>query len=396
MSSETAEYALFSGPEVARLLQLALTGNPGAELPAFTVRLHRLHHRPGTDVSAGYEVSYDLPDGTPVTEYLVATTSELPADARAVKLSGEGMELSVWRHPDDPYLPGLAPACDAANVAGWLGTDTPVEVEVVAYRPMRRAVLRYAWGDEVAFAKVVRPKRVDDLVARHRMLAAAGVSPAVLGEPVPGVVLVETAAGESLATVFAAAMHGKGTLPEPASVTAFLDRLPAAAMTLRHRESWSDRVEFHGAAAATALETRQDEVLELVGELKALLTAPVGPNVPTHGDFYEANIFVRDGSLHHVIDVDSLGPGRREDDLACLLAHMVVLPALSAAHYEGLESVIEHWAEVFERQVPSVVALRARVAAVVLSLVAGGSGDQPAIRLELAREWVNRAHAAAE
>lgn len=396
MSNETAEYELFSGPEVPRLLQLALTGSPDIELQEFTVQLHKLHHRPGTDVSAGYEVSYVLPDGTAVSEYLVATTNDLPEDARAVRLTGEGMSLSVWRHPDDPFLPALGPACSAVEVADWLGSDEEVGVEVVSYRPMRRAVLRYTIGDDVVFAKVVRPRRVGDLAARHLMLAEAGISPAVLGEPAPGALLLASAHGQSLATVFAAARQGHGTVPDPQAFVTFLDRLPQAAMRLRRRESWSERVEFHGAAAAMAVADREDEVVGLVRELEQLLAAaPLGPEVPTHGDFYEANIFVADDLPHHVIDVDSLGPGYREDDLACLLAHMAVLPALSPDHYAGLESVCMEWAETFEQSVRSVVALRARVAAVILSLVAGGSGGQREVRLDLAQQWAARARAAA-
>ena len=52
-----------------------------------------------------------------------------------------------------------------------------------------------------------------------------------------------------------------------------------------------------------------------------------GPIQPVHGDFYEANIFVSPDASHvtGVIDVDSLGPGHRVDDWACLLGHMSVL-----------------------------------------------------------------------
>lgn len=393
MSSEAAEYALFSGPDVLRLLQLALTGSPEVELEGFSAQLHKLHHRPGTDVSAGYEVTY-VSDGSQVTEYLVATTNKLPADARAVRLTGDGMSLAVWKHPDDPYLPGLAAACDATVVAQWLGAPAAPGVDIVSYRPMRRAVLRYVQANRDIFAKVVRPRRLPDLTARHRLLSEAGMAPAVIAEPAPGVALVDSAAGESLATALAAAVRGAGVLPEAESFIRFLDRLPATAMSLQRRASWSERVGFHGAAAAAALTQREAEVAGVVRDLQRLLAvAPVGPEVPTHGDFYEANIFVKNGQPHHLIDVDSVGPGFREDDLACLIAHMVVLPTLSPTHYTGLDGVISRWAEAFERHVVSVVALRARVAAVVLSLVAGGRGDQRGIRLDLAQNWMQRARA---
>ena len=71
-----------------------------------------------------------------------------------------------------------------------------------------------------------------------------------------------------------------------------------------------------------------------------------------------------------LLDVDSLGPGHRVDDLACLLGHVSVLDHLAPASYPHLRPVLEVWTRLAEQQVDPV-SLRARCAGVVLSLVAG-------------------------
>ncbi len=60
-------------------------------------------------------------------------------------------------------------------VGGWLGA--PVELEMLAYRPLRRAVLS-AHGDRAAFIKVLRPDKAPGPgAARQRLLHAAGLAP---------------------------------------------------------------------------------------------------------------------------------------------------------------------------------------------------------------------------
>ena len=112
--------------------------------------------------------------------------------------------------------------------------------------------------------------------------------------------------------------------------------------------------------------------------------------MPTHGDFYEANIFTADGRVSAVIDLDSLGPGLREDDLATLLGHLAVLRSLAPTIYPHGDELVIEWFEVLARTCDPA-ALAARVAGVVLSLVAGTTPDLAAERLATAEEWFGRA-----
>ncbi len=336
-----------------------------------------------------YEVTYPTPDGA-AREYLVATTAEV--EGRVATLTREGLSVSVWRHPDDPRLPGLPAACDPATVAAWLGA-APGEVadlETVGYRPLRRAVLRARLGSTTAFVKVVRPEKSPPLVERQRLLDNAVLGPRLVTVPAAGVIVTQACEGLSLARTLVDAASG-GPLPSPESLVALLDRLPAEALALRERPAWSARASFHGAAAAAVLPERANQVASLVGAIDTLLAvAPVGPRVPTHGDFYEANIFVTDGVPACLIDVDSVGPGLREDDLATLLGHLAVLPDLAPTQYPHVAAITERWCEAFEAMVDPT-ALRVRVAAVILSLIAGTTRDHALERLALSQEWLRRA-----
>ena len=71
-----------------------------------------------------------------------------------------------------------------------------------------------------------------------------------------------------------------------------------------------------------------------------------------------------------VVDIDTVGPGRRADDLACLLAHLSTVQRMSADQAIGLNRLLNLWMPVFEARVDPTE-LRLRAAAVVISLATG-------------------------
>lgn len=422
---------LLTGPESAAMLQAALTGEPDGTVPGFGSRVDQVHDRPGAEVSATYQVSY-LQGGRTVTDHLVATTAEVRT---AATVERDGLTVRVWRHPADPRLPGLAGACTPEVLAGWLpgapsdtgataddvpertgptaaipagtGADVadpgttpdaadpgtgPDVTDLLVYRPLRRAVLRTRRGGLTYFTKVVRPRHGDLLRQRHTLLA--GLGPDVVAAPAPGVLVTAHAPGTSLAVALSAWQLGESTVaPDPAAALDLLDRLPPAAVDLPARPSWTDRVDFHTATAAATLPRHAEEIRQLGAQIEQLATAyPVGPVVPTHGDFHEGNIFCQDGRPTRMIDIDTVGPGRREDDLACLTAHLAVLPDLSPGHYPRGAEVADRYARTFEETTPMHPgAFRIRVAGVLLSLVAGSPPATALTRLDLARAWAWRA-----
>ncbi len=379
--------ALLTGPDAAGAVRCALAAL-GFGRDEVAVERRRVHHRPGADTTVLFAAS------TPGRGEREVVLTDAAVAAPAVSFEVAGQPLRAWLHPQDPRLPALRAALDPVTVRAWLGasaTAGAVETELLSYRPLRRAVVRVTAGRRRFYVKVWRPGRADDVIARHRALDAAGVGPRVLGVPAPGALLVQDAVGVPLATRLAEWNAGRGGLPDPLAVPAFLDRLPDALLRFPARPAWSDRTDFHGAAAVAALPDQAGEIRRIGEHLRRVLAlGPEAPRVPTHGDFYEANVFLGPAGFTSMIDVDTAGPGRRVDDLACLLGHLAVLPDLSPAHYHRLPEITHAWAAAFERVVDPVD-LRARVAGVLLSLVGGASRPHALARLDLCRAWLYRA-----
>jgi hypothetical protein len=258
------------------------------------------------------------------------------------------------------------------------------------------------------FLKVLHTK-AEDLALRHQLLHSAGVPvptvrlPADAAGPTDAVrdstIGLNMAPGRSLATALAAQQA------HPISTThllSVLDRMPRECLDLERKDSWSDRIEDHAGAARAAfpaLQTRIDAVLARV--LEGLATFQPGAVVPTHGDLYEANIFVDESRVSALLDLDGVGPGYRVDDLSCLLAHLAVLPSLDRRYGDVPRQL--RWLT------PALMAdvarhggdprgLWVRAASVVLTLVAGIPGeDHPddltaaTDRLGLADQLLDRA-----
>lgn len=395
---ESDQVELLTG-DGARPIIAAALGTEGSQLVEW--RAHALHHRPGAGVSVGYSVTVRGPDGTTSEQYVCATTGRItdPASPGLVRLDHPGASISVhvWRHPHDPELPALAAACEPAAVSEILGM--PVAVSIVSYRPTRRCVVKATVNDEPqSYLKVVRPKTLDDLVQRHMILDASGVPvPRVMYSDERGLVALTPAGGRPMARFLADGLDDDAATLD--AVVGILDRFPADVMRLPRHPSWSERVEYYGHAAATALPEEAERAGEISDAVTRLMqSSDPGPLVPTHGDFYEANITMHSQTdVAALLDVDSVGPGYRVDDLACLLGHVSVLPCLAPATYPEVPGTLAVW---WQHLVAGVdqTALAARAAAVTLSLVAGAKkpdGDEwrtdALHRLAQAEHWLTLA-----
>ena len=91
-----------------------------------------------------------------------------------------------------------------------------------------------------------------------------------------------------------------------------------------------------------------------------------------------------------MIDIESAGPGHLVDDLATLMAHLVVLPDLSAVHYAQLPGLIDRWYAAFCDVVDGPT-LRARTAGLILGLMSGAGEARASARLDRALAWAPRA-----
>jgi len=197
-------------------------------------------------------------------------------------------------------------------------------VEVVAYRPTERAVVRIDGERRRGYVKVLPPHDVARLVAHHDLLAGAGLPvPAVLCvEEAAGVVVLAEIAGTTLRERARAGRAGWPTAGELASLLDVLHALPAPGPSGR-RSRIADGA-GHAALLATVLPHLAPPLDELAGTFDAEADAVRARSGATvHGDVHEGQLVVGpDGSIRGVLDLDDVGAGDPLDDLGTLAAHL--------------------------------------------------------------------------
>ncbi len=185
---EQETIALLQSDVVGELLEHALAA-AGWELGSW--ELVSVHHRPGAGATGVYSLEVRRAGrvfGSPrhaVTEpapmHACITSCAIPHPTpRVAVFHRRGTDaLSVWVHPADPLLPGLAFALDPARMTPFgLGPGREpdeTELDLRSYRPLRRAVVLARNGEDHGYLKVLRHQGAKPLADRHRMLRAAGV-----------------------------------------------------------------------------------------------------------------------------------------------------------------------------------------------------------------------------
>jgi hypothetical protein len=390
------DLALLTGDEAEDLLGAALA-TTDEELVTWRVR--QVDHRPGASTTVSYDARVRGRHGE-LDRVLGASTGLRGASPTpgVLALSDGSTEVAVWRFSDDPGLPALAGAVDETAVRELLTAygvaPGPVSLTVRSYRPRRRAVVEVRAPGCRVFLKVLRPRKVAELHERHRLLHGAGVPvPRSLGWTGDGLLVLEGLSGTTLRTRL---REGGSPAPDGAALLALLDRLPETVCALPLRRAWADEADHYAAVIASALPAEAERCAQLARRIGD--DGGAGPAVePTHGDFYETQLLLDGGRISGLLDVDTAGPGRRADDLACLLAHVSVLALMDPAHRSSSNALGARWLRHFDAHVdPSD--LRRRVAGVVLSLATGPHRVQerhwPAAttaRLDLVERWLDSA-----
>ncbi|WP_186304393.1 phosphotransferase [Kocuria palustris] len=388
-----------------------------------------LHHRPGAGVTGVFAVRLRgrpfapearwpglLPLQHPEEVVVCLSTGAMPGpgalgdasggswgDPGAVRVRTEGCALTGWLWEGDPWLPGLRSSAELAARRDGAGRLLPAPV---SYRPTRRAVLRLhapGAGDPAAWLKIVRPEREGELTRRHAMLREGGVPvPRPLGATGDGGVLLAHLPGVPASR---ATDGGGAARLEAEHLLALHDRLPASVMELPRRPSWTERVLDYAQAAIAALPEAAEEIGGLAAAIDAARrAADDAALVPSHGDFHAGNVLIGPrlldpalGPITGLLDLDSIGPGRLDDDLACCLAHRCAQRSPAADDGSPLSAPpIAAALAVFD-QVVDPASLRVRISGVLLSLVASagrrGGHDAAAMRLRQAQQALRAADA---
>ncbi|SDB89239.1 Ser/Thr protein kinase RdoA involved in Cpx stress response, MazF antagonist [Raineyella antarctica] len=364
-------------------------------------RMDHVDHQPGRGTTATYRahVAWDWGEATEIVG-VTARVGGADAGDRAserVYHDAEGHEVTVWIYPADPELPGLASAAYAEGVAelvndhglwipqgGALAGKRPyvspgdIRLDVVGYRPRQRAVLRadVHVGEEMRrfYLKVQTAEEAIQTVGQHRLLRGAGIpAPEVLALTEDSVVVLEGLPGRPLTS----ALFREDFPCSAEELIAVLDAFPPVVARLPRRLPWTESVHYYVGVVARALPELEPRLLWLADQVsQGLAGLPAGEEA-THGDFHEGQVHVSGGRVCGILDIDAIGPGRRADDLGCLLAHLSTIQRMDAAQAAHLQGLLEAWTPVFDRRVDPTE-LRLRAAGVAISLATGPHRSQEA------------------
>ena len=375
---------LLTSTEVGELLGAAVE-HAGGRLIGWA--LDHVDANPNQSTTATYSATVAWPYGERDELLGVSARASGPAasDTKAEIFADGEREVAVWIYPNDPDLPGLARAAYTEQMAGILTEHDvlgrpvaadEVSLRMIGYRPRRRAVLRVDVEPEpvVLYCKVLRERLFGDVVRRHELLLAAGVpAPRIAATTDDALLLLHNLDGRPLA---------KAVFDETDPCTAedlihLLDAMPMSVTELERRPPWTDAVQHYSQMVAAAVPSATDKLAWLTDQIaEGLASVPLG-NDPTHGDFHEGQVHVSGGRIVGILDVDTVGPGRRADDLACLIAHLSTIQRMNPAQEAKVHRLIRTWVPVFDTRVDPLE-LRLRAAAVIISLATGPfRGQEP-------------------
>jgi aminoglycoside phosphotransferase (APT) family kinase protein len=200
----------------------------------------------------------------------------------------------------------------------------PLSLDVVAYRPTERCVVRVtgACGTTI-YVKVVDPAAAGAVIDRHRRLLAAGlpVPEIVGGDADAGWLAMAELPGDTLRVRLKAQQPG---WPPAEEYLDLVERLRSVELT-NVAPVAPRSVDALGHAAMLGVvvpeqRPRLERLADALAGAAAAASERVGPTV--HGDLYEAQVIVDGGRIAGLLDIDDAGPGDPLDDLATVLGHL--------------------------------------------------------------------------
>ena len=377
----------------------------GGELA--TLQRREVHYRPGRRASVRFAATVRWAGGPAIQETLVAIADVDGPPAGTLVVSAGDLAVGLLRYPEDPALPGLRTAVFAPAVAARLGVcSEDVTLHVRTYRPGRRAVVQVRVRDRgegaagfERYLKIVPPDELGPLSGRLTALLGHVPVPEVVATwPEDGTIVLAALGGRTVRDVLLTGDRAAlDELPDGDALLDLLDRLPAPAAGLHAPASRGPlaRAEAHAGLLATVMPDARDHLEMLVGRIGD--PAGAGPVVTTHGDLHEAQLLVEGSRVVGVLDVDGAGPGRRVDDLATLLGHLVALGDAAPRRRAAIDRWRGRLQPAFECAVDPVD-LRRTTAAALVGLATGPFRVQaPAWRhqvrrrIALAEAWATSA-----
>lgn len=311
-----------TGPGAIDVLRVPVESSGGEILSARPVHVQ---YRPGSDVVVRYSAQVSW-RGEPARRETLAATSTIhgvPDDVVLVTATtGSGpMEVGVWRWPYDPVLRGLGDAVTPSRAAAVVGlaTGATADLDVVAYRPTDRAVIRVSHDAGRRYIKVVAPAAVESLARRHEALNSAGVpAPRVVDvDTGRGLLILDELSGPTLREVI---KSGSCAFPPTSAFDELADAFAASGLDTAALPSRLNDAALHARMLTAVLPECGDRLERLIERFDHADRPAADTTV--HGDLHEGQIIVDGSRITGVLDIDDAGPGAPIDDRANLIARL--------------------------------------------------------------------------
>lgn len=285
----------------------------------------------------GYSIRLADEHGQEVDRVVYVETTPPGIDREGViRLQDEtGDERAVWVYPNDPNLPALADAVVPQRARGLLErltgapVDGDVHLDVTAYRPGKRAVVKVSSPSGAYYLKVVAPEAARRIHERHAAWRAAGVAvPPAEGWSQEGVVAIAEQPGMPAASALG--------LADPERLLDSIDELREQIAQVpsdgEARGSLARRIDWY-LRRVRSLAPELEPRLQVIGAEVSRALGSELRRATIHGDLHLGQLFVdpEDPSrVVGVIDIDTAGAGDPADDAAALWAHLVATKAHAA------------------------------------------------------------------
>jgi aminoglycoside phosphotransferase len=259
--------------------------------------------------------------------------SALAPDVLTIPVDGTNDVAIVWLYPSDPALPALRKVTDIPStrtVLGQLGIPAiPTSVDVVSYRPGRRAVVRVDSAAQRLFLKVVEPGKAESISERHELFRSSGLPvPRLLGWSSDGVVGMTGLPGiEAQASVGLIRNHA-AFLDQLEFLCTLLEAVPAVNTA---RASLFLRLDWYVDRLTERLPDDAERITEVGAEISAKGREGYDfefTPVTIHGDLHLGQLFVDaavPSEIAGILDIDTAGVGDPADDAGAFYAHLMAL-----------------------------------------------------------------------
>jgi hypothetical protein len=267
-------------------------------------------------------------------------------DILTVAVDGGRSVVAVWLYPSDPALPALRTVTDVASTAvvlDMLGIPgSPIAVDVVSYRPGRRAVVRVDSGTHRLFLKVVEPGKAESISERHELFRSSGLPvPRPLGWSNDGVVAMTGLPGVEAQSAVARMGDQGAFLDQLEFLCTLLEGVPSVNTA---RPSLFNRLDWY----LERLNERLPDDSARIAEVGTAIAAKGAEGrgfeftpVTIHGDLHLGQLFVDPAAPSEIagmLDIDTAGVGDPADDAAAFYAHLIAL----ADSIAGRDDVAAH------------------------------------------------------